>query len=643
VLRDRAELLTAVGLWPEAVAAGTDAVRSLDRSSPADAAEARLVLAVALAGAGELDAAEEAALAAEASFVAQGRPVWAARAVVRRAGFAVRHGTGCAIDAATVLVAGAALRDAGLGSEWLEARATAVQLAVAAGEPVPDEVLPLVPPSGPPWVRARAWLAEAERRLATGDTRGAARAAAAGLRPIETLRATLGDVDLRAGLAETAAALADLLVALARRGRSDRLLRAAERRVGRPVRAEADRDGSLGIALAAMRAATARVAAARDLPETTAALRGLAAAEADVTRLVRQATGRVAGGVADCTTAVVAGALGPGWSLVRYVVSSGAVVALVVDHRGARRVELGPVAPAVAAADRLRAALARQARTRTARAALAADTAAGELDAALVAPLARRLGRDRVVVVPDGPLHAVAWSALPGLDGRDPVVAPSVAAWLDAVTAPAGDGGRAVFVAGHGLDHVTPEVTTAARAWRAAGGQADVLAGDDATVAAVLAAMDGCAVAHLACHGQVRTDAPAFSSLELVDGPLTGLDLDLLPSAPSVVVLAACDVGASRSPGSAAEVLGFPSWLLRAGSRSVIASVVPVPDEDGAVVFGAIAAALAAGADPADAVAAAGRADPAVGAGLVCVGAGVRPRQGGRRTGTSAVPSLARS
>jgi CHAT domain-containing protein len=622
VLRDRAELLTTVGLWPEAVATGTQAVESLDRTSPADAAEARLVLAMALAGHGDLEGAERAAAEAEASFTEQGRPVWAARAAVRRAAMTARHGTAAGDPpVAAVLGAGAVLRDAGLATEWLEARATAVQLAVAAGAAAPDEALPLVPPSGPPWVRARAWLAEAERRLAAGDRRGAARAAEAGLRPLETLRATLGSVELRAGLAATAAALADLLVEISSAGRPRQLLRAAERRAGQPVRADAEPDGPLARALVAMRAAAARTTTAGDAPETAAALRALAAAEAEVTRLARQALGRAAEERTAGDGAEVATALGADRVLARYIVTRGEVVAVVIDHRGARRFDLGPVEPVVAAADRLRAALARQARTRSERFAVAVRAAADELDATLVRPWRRRLEDRRVVVVPDGPLHSVAWASLPSFTARPVAASPSVSAWLAASRSQAEASRRATFVAGTGLDHGAAEINGAADAWRRAGGDATVLVDDGATVGRVLAAMDGCALAHLACHGHVRADAPAFSSLDLADGPLTGVELDLLPSAPSVVVLAACDVGTSSSVGNA-EILGFPGWLLRAGSRNVIASTVPVPDEDGAAVFAAIAARLAEGVDPAEAVAAAAATDPTIAAGLVCVGAG---------------------
>ncbi len=96
-------------------------------------------------------------------------------------------------------------------------------------------------------------------------------------------------------------------------------------------------------------------------------------------------------------------------------------------------------------------------------------------------------------------------------------------------------------------------------------------------MAAVRGAMDGARLAHLACHGSFRSDNPGFSSLEFTDGPLTLLDLESVGRAPALVVLASCDSGASQAlPGD--ELRGFLSALFMLGTRSVVASAVPVPD-----------------------------------------------------------------
>ena len=625
VLRDRAELLASVGLWDEAVESATAAVDDLDGANPVAAAESRLVLATALAGAGRPAEAAEVASAAERGFEAQGRPTWAARASVLAASAAPDPSVAPSVE--RVLRAAATLAAAGLRADGLEARAVAVRLALRAGTGVPASALPLVPPLGPPWARGRAWLVEAERRLAAGDRGGAMRAAAAGLRPLEELRSSLGSVELRAGLAGVAADLSDLLVAgAAAGGRTGRLLAAAERRVGTVVRSDPTAGGELARALAALRAAAARAGATSEAADAAAALRSVAEAEAEVRRLARATAGRDRGR-SRVDAATLAEHLGPDRVMARFVVTGGSVIVVLVDGRGTRRIDLGPVAPVVAAADRLRAGLHRQASLRVARAAGAVRAAAAEIDEALVARLRSRLGGRGLVIVPDGPLHGVAWGALPSLSGRPVATAPSAVAWMATTVAttratdPAGS--RAVFAAGPGLDAASGEVRAAAEAWRRSGATVEVLTGADATVGAVRAALAGATVAHLACHGRLRADAPPFSALELADGPLTGFDLDLLEAPTATVVLAACDVGAAvTSAGSAGEVLGFPGWLLGAGTSTVVASLVPVPDEAGARVFGALTASLAAGTAPAEALVHVAGVDPAVAAGLVCVGGG---------------------
>ena len=153
---------------------------------------------------------------------------------------------------------------------------------------------------------------------------------------------------------------------------------------------------------------------------------------------------------------------------------------------------------------------------------------------------------------------------------------------------------------------------------------ATVLTGRDATVEATLAALDGATLAHVACHGRFRADSPLFSSLELADGPLTALDIQGLRRAPDVLVLSACDVALSeRHPGD--ELLGLSAALLASGTRTIVASVVPVPDAAARRLMLAFHRRLAAGASPAAALAEAQaglRADQRALAGFLCLGVG---------------------
>jgi len=84
-------------------------------------------------------------------------------------------------------------------------------------------------------------------------------------------------------------------------------------------------------------------------------------------------------------------------------------------------------------------------------------------------------------------------------------------------------------------------------------------------------------LAHLACHGRLRSDSPLFSALELSDGPLTLHELFARGVAPRRVVLAACDSGVERSY-EGGEVFGFVSALMARGTAGVVAAGLPIPD-----------------------------------------------------------------
>jgi CHAT domain-containing protein len=149
--------------------------------------------------------------------------------------------------------------------------------------------------------------------------------------------------------------------------------------------------------------------------------------------------------------------------------------------------------------------------------------------------------------------------------------------------------------------------------------RATVLHGKAATAESTLAALDGAAIAHLACHGHFRADSPLFSSLELADGPLNVYELQRLRRAPDLVVLSACDLALSQThPGD--ELLGLAAALLGMGTHTVVASVVPVPDAAARRLMLAFHEQLLAGQSPAAALARAqARARTA---GFVCLGAG---------------------
>jgi len=638
VLRDRAELLSAVGLWAEACDVAQAAVDELDRASPVCAADARLVLADAQLGAERAADAAATAQAAVTLFTAQERPTWAARAHVAWCRAALASGEparmGKILDAITVL------QRAGLSTETSQARSLAARMALASNLPVPTVLLPLAPVAGPPWVRAEAWLAEAERRRAGGDRKGARRAVIAGLHPLEALRRILGSVELRAGVAATARQLADLGVALADGQPAADLLICAERRSTTVLpHGTVKVDDHLAEALATLRVTVQALANTGTGGGATepAAVRAVAQAEAGVRNLARQAEVTSSLSITDSEGPLGSSGrrlltelldAGGDWAVVRFVSCGPLLAAVVIAGRRTSRHQVMGSAEVAGAAQRLRFGLARMAAGGAvgARARRGVETVAAALDEQLFGRIRRRLGDRPLVIVPDGPLESMPWRALPSLAGVPFCVAPSAAAWIEARRRPVAHG-DAVFVAGPGLPGAEAEATAAAAAWGAAG--ARLMLGSLASGDSVRTALNGATHAHFACHGQFRSDNPLFSSLALADGPLTVVDLDLLDQAPSVVLLAACDSGLGRSA-SGAEVLGMAAGFLAAGARTALASVIPVADTGIAPLTVALTSRIGAGASPATALAevtapALASDDPSVvaaGQGLCCFGTG---------------------
>jgi CHAT domain-containing protein len=274
--------------------------------------------------------------------------------------------------------------------------------------------------------------------------------------------------------------------------------------------------------------------------------------------------------------------------------------------------DLGEVSP-VEQLGWLRFSLGRLARGRSEAARQSADAAAAALDAMLVEPLSETIGDAALVIVPTGALHALPWAALPSLRNRSLAVAPSSSLWLRLAGLPRRRSRKTALIAGPGLRHATSEVHELA----ARDPAAIVLFGKAATAAAALAAIDGAALAHVACHGRFRADSPLFSSLTLADGPLTALDLQRLRRAPEVLVLSSCDLALSyRHAGD--ELLGFSAAMLAMGTRAIVASVVPVPDAAARRLMVVFHTELARGASPASALA---RSSPTL-EGFVCLGVG---------------------
>jgi hypothetical protein len=195
------------------------------------------------------------------------------------------------------------------------------------------------------------------------------------------------------------------------------------------------------------------------------------------------------------------------------------------------------------------------------------------LEEALLGPAAAEIDADQVVVVPPGRLNAVPWGLLPALRGRAVSVSPSAAAWMRASSAPGPARHTVTLIGGPDLAHAEAEVKRLADLYP----EATVLASGAATAGHVLAALDGCWLAHVAAHGTFRADNPLFSSLQLDDGQLTVYEIEGMNRAPHRLVLSACESGRA-APAGADELLGLASSLMPMGTAGIVAAVVPVSD-----------------------------------------------------------------
>jgi tetratricopeptide (TPR) repeat protein len=455
---------------------------------------------------------------------------------------------------------------------------------------------------------ARAELAEREGRpgAALAELR-------AGLATVQTRRGRLGSVDLQTGTAALGTDLAAAGLRLALDRKSAPLVfawlersRAQAFRV-RPVRPPADPGAAA--ALAELRQLSHLIRAAELTGKRDPRL---VARHAGLQREIRERDWQASGSGVAATRAdlgaVRAALAESGQNLVSILARRGRMLAVLVQPRSVRLVELGDFEAATEAARRLNADL---------------DTVAGRmlparleavikesirhqtqvLTAEIIEPLRSWLGDDGVVFIPAGALASIPWSVLPDLRGRPVTVSPSAFSWLAAwlggrAAAEPPQSGRPLLVAGPDLQHAAREVTEIARSYP---GCRPLLAGT-ATVGATLRALDGAPLAHLAAHGHHEPENFLFSRLDLADGPLMAYDVQRLAAAPRHVVLSSCDVGRTITrPGE--ETLGFTAALLYTGTATVISSVTRVADAGAVTLMTAYHRRVAAGARPAEALA----------------------------------------
>jgi hypothetical protein len=614
--RLRVLALTQARLLPEARVAGEEYVALCERTGRRDyVPEGLLDLATISVLAREPAAAQAFASRAVRSFAAHGKHANGAlaRTMCLRAGLAVgavsRSSLRSGLDAAAVLD----------GSGWhldaLRTRVVVARVALRIGaRRTAGRQLALARPlkaRGSAADRIELFHAEALLALADGRPEIAERRLLRGMELVDEYRAALGAVELRASAS-------GIGVELAQRG----LGIALESEGPANVLAWAER-----LRASALRLPPVRPPGDRRLRELQTELRrtsvnGRRGERAGIEAAIRARARIVDGGDGEPSLPSAARSaahrLGER-ALVEYIQHDEALRAVTLVGGKLTLHELGPSGMETEL-DWLRFAftgLAGRRITPAQRASTAASAAvsASALDKLLVRPLLPAIGTAPLVLVPTGTLHALPWAALPSLSGRSLVVAPSLEVWNDLDRREQTRRRKRVLVAGPRLRHATAEARQLAELTSGS----TVLTGREATAAATLAALDGSKLAHLVCHGHFRADSPLFSSLELADGLLNVYALQQLKLPPEIVVLSACDVALSSvHPGD--ELLGLAAALLGMGARTIVASVVPVPDAAGRRLMLAFHRELVAGARPATALARA-QARATV-PGFVCLGSG---------------------
>ena len=630
---DQADALLAAGLASEALENAERAIAGqLERGRAFDVAESRLMAARAALAANQVGRASALAAQARADFTEQRRRTWAAWAwqVELAARFAEGERTAELLRDLTRCVT--RLERAGWQFTPSQARLQAARTAAALGRRARAERLYAQVSedrfSGPATLRLLAWEAESERRLLLGDRGGAGRCVSQGLKVLAEFAGTLGATDLRAASASLGTELAAAGLRLSLEGGSARslLIRAEQWRAASLRRAPARpaQSGQLAERLARLRAVTTQVQESplkkAEGTDVRSLQRERVRLEEEIRELARHTPGSPVAPEAPLVLKTLDEEL-RGRALVEYVRLEDELHAIVLAGGRCTRHRIGSYQAVLTELESLRFAMGRIAKQHgSASMVLGAQKiyqhARKELDSMLLDPLRKRIAGDgELVLVPTGSLHALAWAALPSMQGRVLTVAPSARSWLAAERVPERPGPVAL-AHGPGLPHAQDEVAALAKLYP----DAKALQGAEAGANAVAESWDGARLAHLAAHGKFRRDNPLFSNLELADGPLTVYDLESLGRAPRVLILSACDSALSGiHPGD--ELMGVASALLALGSKTLIASVAPVDDEHTRALMTTLHTELGGGMRPAPALAKAQAEHPEAPA-FICLGAG---------------------
>lgn len=239
----------------------------------------------------------------------------------------------------------------------------------------------------------------------------------------------------------------------------------------------------------------------------------------------------------------------------------------------------------------------------------------------LVKPLGDAIsGIDALWIVPDVPYYAIPFPAL--VDSRtgrflvesvEVVVSPSLEFALSRRDTIEQTSSATIVGISSQVDRDLPPLPFAveeARAIAALYSQSRLFVDDEATVSAVLPAMTGAHVIHIAAHAVANEERPMLSHLRLFDsddrsGALFAQDIAVARlSKARVAVLAACGTGAGAVRNGEGP-LSLARAVLGAGVDNVIATLTDVPDEWAAKLSVAVHERLSVGMTPAAALRAA--------------------------------------
>jgi CHAT domain-containing protein len=231
----------------------------------------------------------------------------------------------------------------------------------------------------------------------------------------------------------------------------------------------------------------------------------------------------------------------------------------------------------------------------------AVDELAQWLGTCVLRPVLHALRTRWLCLIPHGtdmgslPLHAAWWPDPAAPDGRRYALDEALVTYANAAAHP---GQRRTLAAPHSILAVADPQPTGEPPLPGARREAEqavrhfargtLLLGADARRAAVLSALPGSDVVHLAAHGTLDILQPLHGGISLAGGErLTMRDvLDQPLSGIRLMVLSACDMGqVGRFKLTSRRVLSLPDALLDAGVDGVVSSLWRAPDESSALLL----------------------------------------------------------